>query len=195
MNRPSLSVRIAGYPLGGIALVLLGGWMMLSWYQGQASFFFALIGFFVIAKTLASLMKMKRYQAWLKEWNSVGTFGQEPAKPRRRSLRGITLLAAALFVGILAYWPQTADRPQLQNELAWVWFSCGVFLLGRLLISIGRLVRKRNAAKAARLGDEAVPVAWMLTGTVDSPSREMAVRNLPEYAARVLNNQPARAAM
>lgn len=192
MNRPSLSVRIAGSPVAGIPLMLGGGWLILTWAHGDAPLWFALIGFFVIAKTFSSVKQVKRYKAWLKEWNSVGTFGQQPAKQKNRALLVLTLLAAALFIGIVAYWPQAANGPQLQNALVWVWLSCGLFLLGRLLMGLGRLVRKRRDRNAKA---DFVPVEWMLSRTVDSPSREMAVRSLPEYAARVLNAQPVMAAV
>lgn len=189
MNRPSLSVRVAGSPLGGIPLTLCGGWMILSWSEGHAPLWFALIGFFVIAKTFSSVKQVKRYKAWLKEWNSVGTFGQQPAGEKKHALRGLTLLAAALFIGIIASWPQAADKPQLQNALVWVWLSCGLFLLARLAVAITRLIKRR--ARNVKADDE--PVAWMLGRTVDSPSREMATRSLPEYAARVLSAQPVMA--
>ena len=192
MNRPSLSVRVAGSPLVGIPLTLGGGWMILSWSEGHAPLWFALIGFFVIAKTFSSVKQVKRYKAWLKEWNSVGTFGLQPAKQKNRTLLVLTLLAAALFIGILAYWPQAAEKPQLQNALVWIWLSCDLFLLARLLVGLGRLVRKRRDRNAKT---DSEPVAWMLSRTVDSPSREMAVRSLPEYAARVLNTQLVMAAV
>ena len=140
MNRPSLSVRIAGSPLAGIPLTLGGGWLILSWSEGHAPLWFALIGFFVIAKTFSSVKQVKRYKAWLKEWNSVGTFGQQPAKQKNRALLVLTLLAAALLFGIIAFWPQAAEKPQLQNALVWVWLSCGLFLVARLVMAISRLI-------------------------------------------------------
>jgi hypothetical protein len=192
MNRPSLSVRIAGSPVAVIPLMVTGGWLIVVWAQGRAPLWFALVGCFVMVKTISSAKRLKVYKAWLKEWNSVGTFGQQPAKQKNRALLVLTLLAAALFIGIVACWPQAADRPQLQNALVWVWLSCGLFLLGRLLVGLGRLVRKRRDRNAKA---DFVPVAWMLSRTVDSPSRQMAVRSLPEYAARVLNTQPVMAAV
>jgi hypothetical protein len=194
MNRPFLSVRIAGSPVAAIPLTLGGGWLILTWARGGASFWFALIGLFVIAKTLSAAGKVRRYKAWAKEWDSVGTFGQrQPVRRKVRLSLLLTLIASALFIGILVCWPQAADRPQLQNVLIWTWLSCGLFLVGRLVVGIASLVAKRRAVKPARAKDEVAPVAWMLNATLDSPSREMATRSLPEYAARVLTPQPVMA--
>jgi hypothetical protein len=62
----------------------------------------------------------------------------------------------------------------------------GVFVLARIVIGIRRLVKRHRSAKGGEAQGNATPVSWMLSATVDSPSREMAVKSLPDYAARVL---------
>jgi hypothetical protein len=92
-----------------------------------------------------------------------------------------------LFIGIVVFKPTVPGSPELEHALMWLWLCCGVFLIARLFIGIGRRVFKRRNGNAGRAKLEAAPVAVMLSRTLDSPSREMAVRNLPEYAARVLS--------
>jgi len=79
-----------------------------------------------------------------------------------------------------------ADRPPLQHLLVWVWLACGLFLIARLIVGVGRLIIKRR--DRIRKSD-AAPVSWMLSGAMDAPSRMEAMKRLPEYAARVLTPQ------
>ena len=187
MKQPSIFVRTAGSSVVAASLIACGAWLIIAWTQGRATGWAALMGLFVLGKAISSARQMKLYKAWRKEWNSVGTFGKEPAKRKMRPLRMLTFTAAGLFIGVLGCWPQTAGRPHLQDLLVWVWLCCGLFLLARPIVSVGRLISKRRH----RLGkSDAAPVSWMLGGASDSPSREAAKRRLPEYAARVLNHQP-----
>jgi Na+-transporting methylmalonyl-CoA/oxaloacetate decarboxylase gamma subunit len=185
MNPPSILVRVAGSPVAAIPLTLGGVWWILLWAQGRGSVLFALIGFSVVARSISCVRQRRRYKAWRKEWESVETSSQAPARQQKR-LRVATVLAAALFVGLIVCGPQVTDNPDLNNALMWLWLLCGIFLVVRLLIGIGRLVMKRRSRNVEKAKQEAAPVSWMLSATVDSPSREMAVRSLPEYAARIL---------
>jgi hypothetical protein len=187
MNQPSIIVRVAGSPLAAIPLTLGGAWLILMWAQGRASVWLALLGCFVAVRTISSVRQRNRYNAWRKQWESVGTFGK--ATPRRplRAWRWATVLASLLFIGIIAFKPTAPGSPELQHELMWLWLCSGVFLIGRLVIGIGRRVFNRRNSSAGSAKLEAAPVSLMLSRTVDSPSRETAMRNLPEYAARVLN--------
>jgi hypothetical protein len=187
MNPPPILVRVAGSPVAAIPLTLWGVWWIFMWTQGRGSLLLALIGSFVVFRTISCVRQRRRYKAWRKEWESVEISGQAPVLRPKRALRWGTVLASALFIGIIAYWPQVTEYPQLQNALMWLWLVCGIFLVGRLVIGIGRLVIKRKHRNAEKAKRDATPVSWMLTRTVDSPSREMAVRSLPEYAARILN--------
>jgi hypothetical protein len=80
-----------------------------------------------------------------------------------------------------------SDNRQIQNALVWVWLLCGMFLATRVVMGIGRLIMKRRNTNVETEKQEVAPVSLMLSRTVDSPSREMAVRGLPEYAARILS--------
>ena len=103
-----------------------------------------------------------------------------------------TFLALVLFIGIFAFGPQVAgDRAELQNVLTLIWFFCGIVLFGKLALGIGRLVIKLRKGNAATPESEnyVMPVSLMVSSTADAPSREMAVRSLPEYAARILNRR------
>jgi len=189
MNQPSVIVRVAGSPVGAIPLTLGGVWLVFMWTQGRASGWLALIGFLVVVRTISFVNQRRRYKAWRKEWESVGNFGKAPPVRPKRGSRWATVLAGALFIGIIACLPQLANHPQLQNALTWLWLLCGIFLIARLVIAIGRRVFKRRSRNIERAKQEIAPVSWMLSRTVDSPSRETAVRSLPEYVARILNQR------
>lgn len=189
MNRPSIIVRLTGSPVAAIPLTLGGVWLVFMWTQGRASLWLALMGFVLAVRTISLVRQYRRYKNWRKQWESVGTFGKEPARRPKNWLRRATILASVLFIGTIACLPLVANKPQLQNYLMWICFLCGIFLIARFAIGIVRRTvkhRHRNAVKAKR---DAAPVSLMLSKTVDSPSREMAVGSLPEYAARILHRQ------
>jgi hypothetical protein len=189
MNQPSIIVRLAGAPIAAIPLTLGGIWLIFMWTQGRASVWLALLGCFVAVRTISSVRQRSRYKAWRRQWESVGNFGKAPPRRPIRLWRLATIIAAVLFIGIIAFKPSGPSSPELQNALMWLWLLCGTFLAARLLIGVGRRVFKRRGNNAGKAKLEAVPVSLMLSRTVDSPSRETAVRNLPEYAARMLNRQ------
>jgi len=180
MKEPPRSVRLSGSRLGAATLSVCGVLMIDSWAQGPASFWIALIGIALIINAFSSRKQVRIYNAWLKEWNSVGTFGRQPAKPRKRVLPTLTMLALSLLIGIVTFWPQTAGGPQVRNDL--IWAFCGLCVIAALVANARR--RRRNS----RGQGGSAPVTWMLGGAVDAPSRTEATKRLPEYAARVLTH-------
>lgn len=184
MKQPSQSVRMAGSPAGASVLAICGVLMIDAWVQGPASIWIAVVGLALITNAFSSRRKMKIYNAWRKEWNSVGTFGRQPAKQRKRVLPTLMLLGLSLFIGFVTFWPAAVGRPHLRNELLWAF--CGLCVLAALVASARR---RRNG----RGQGDGVIVSWMLSGAVDSPSRKEATKRLPEYAARVLSTAPTSA--
>jgi hypothetical protein len=187
MNQPSIIVRVAGSPVAAIPLTLGGMWLIFLWTQGRASVWLAVVGCFIAVRTISAIRQRSRYNAWRRQWESVGNFGKTPPRRPIRLWRLATVIAAVLFVGIIAFKPSGPSSPELLNALMWLWILCGIFLAARFVIGIGRRVFNRRGSNAGRAKLEASPVSLMLSRTVDSPSRETAVRNLPEYAARILN--------
>jgi hypothetical protein len=189
MNQPSIIVRVAGTPVFAIPLTLAGMGLIFMWTQGRASVWLALLGCLIAVRTISSFRQRRRYKSWRKQWDSIGNLGKAPGRPMDRK-RFATLLAVVLFIGIFAFGPQAAgESTELQNVLTFIWFLCGIFLFGKLVLGIGRLVMKRRKGSTGtpKSENEVMPVSLMLSSTVDAPSREMAVRSLPEYAARILN--------
>lgn len=189
MNQPSIMVRVAGTPVCAIPLTLAGMWLIFMWTQGGASVWLALLGCFIAVRTVSAVRQRSRYKAWRKQWDSMGNSDKAPRRPMDRK-RFATFLALVLFICIFAFGPQAAgDRAELQDVLTLIWLLCGIFLFGKLVLRIRRLVikpRKGNTGTPESEKD-VMPVSWMLSSTVDAPSREMAVRSLPEYAARILS--------
>ncbi len=187
MKKPSIFVRAAGSPVAAIPLALGSVWMIMMWTQGRASVWLALMGCGVAMRTISSVKQRKRYNTWHAQWKAVGTFSKPPERRRVPVLRWATLLAVTLCIGIIACWQDVPDNPQVQDGLRWLWFLCAIFLIGRFASGIGQLVVKRMKPNAGKPNHDAAPVSCMLSRTVDSPSREMAVKNLPDYAARILS--------
>jgi len=59
----------------------------------------------------------------------VETSSQAPAQRQKRRLRLATVLAAALFVGIVVCGPQVTDNPELNNALMCSGFFAAFFSL------------------------------------------------------------------
>jgi hypothetical protein len=182
MKQPPRSVRLSGSRLGAATLSVCGVLMIDAWAQGPASFWIALIGLALIFNAFSSRRRVKIYNAWLKEWNSVGTFGRQPAKRKKRILPALTLLGLSLFIGFVTFWPEATGRPDLRNEMLWAF--CGLCVL------VGIVARARRRSRNGGVPGDAAIVSWMLSGAMDSPSRKEATKHLPEYAARVLTVEP-----
>jgi hypothetical protein len=191
MNQPSILVRLCGTRIAAIPLALTGMWLVYAWTQGRTSCWLALMGFFMTVRTIGCVRQRNRYNAWRKQWDAIGTFGKPPAPHRSKSQWHIaTLGAMALVIGIIVLGPQAAaENPQLEALLTWLWLLSGVFLAVRFVISIRNLVAKRRMQSDAEGEPKDHIVALALDRTLDSPSREDARRNLPNYAACILNRR------
>lgn len=183
MNRPSLGTRVAGSPQGALLIVAGCAVLIISWYQdGGVPWWLAVGAGAEIFRVFGAVGRMRRYNAWLKEWRAMA--GEEaPAPKKRKWIRdiGVTLLGIAIPAG-LRYMRGGQERsdeiPITLVALFALWFAWMV--LGRF--------RRRMAHSEARRREKAeiAPVAWLLRVPSSSPSRAEAQANLPEYCAQLL---------
>ena len=204
MNRPGVGVRFAGSPPGALMLFALYAAVGYCWWwgwQGQhVRWWVALCSAAAAVRTLKAVGKVRRYNAWVAEWQAIGG---DDGPPRRQKIRGrgwvFVTGAAVLFVVIPVCVPQIQSnqtipgREALATALTWLWGLACLILAWKSLRLCWRLVRRSAARRTERRQVEAenAPVAWLVGVPSSSPSRAEAERALPEYCARLIARQDA----
>jgi hypothetical protein len=181
--------------------------LILSWHQGGgAPWWLALASVAGILKVFSAVGKMRRYNAWLKDWNGM-TEEEEPrraedSRPRkpergsaatlrkqgRKRLWKLLTWAAALALTAPVWLAAFGAKPP--DGIAALWFASFLFLLARLLARLFRLLLRRGARRGEAKADAKAKggghVACLLRVPSSSPSRADAERYLPDYCARLL---------
>jgi len=184
MTAPSPWARLAGAPIVAILLFVLYGTIITAWFQGSAPWWLAGIAALLALKTLKAAGDVRRYKAWLAEWNAMDPQRQPQARPKRKlpSMQSVlVIMAGAMFVFPLLQAPGTPDSAL--KQIAWV--ISGLYLVFVLVRFILRRVRKGRSAEGE---GESKPVSWLIDRASSSPSREDATKHLPDYCAGLLSS-------
>jgi len=194
MSRPPLFVRVAGSPRPAFLLCLCYSAIIVGWCQGAVVWWLGLAAIGLFIRTLSAVGQLRRYNAWLAEWNAMGA-KEEPAPPPRERAGGrrrvFVASAALLLVAIPACSQYLQDNEALRGALRLLWIVAGIYLVGLVLRRITRRTTKhpKPQPKAATALEAATtPVEWMLGRASSSPSRSDATRQLPEYCTRLLSS-------
>ena len=186
MTRPSLLVRVAGSPLGALLLLLGHAALIAGWYEGQVVWWLALGSVGAAIRTLSAVGRVRRYKAWMAEWNAMGareeSAPQNNGKPRARRW---VFLAALLLLGIPMCLPYLGGNEEWRTALSLLWVPACLFVVG---VALRRIIRRIARRFKSRREVVNAPVKWMLGRASSSPSRSEAAQKLPEYCARLLNS-------
>jgi Na+/melibiose symporter-like transporter len=187
MSRPPLLVRVAGSPLPAFLLFLVYAAIIVSWSQGEAPWWLALVAVGASIRTLSAIGRLRRYKAWLAEWNAIGATDQPDPKEKRGGRRRMLITGSVLFLLTV---PTCFRYLQSNDELGIALTLLSVIvclcLLGVVLRNTRRRINKRR--KVEPEAADAPVVEWMLGQASSSPSRSEAARKLPEYSARLLGS-------
>jgi hypothetical protein len=186
MTRPSLLVRVTGSPLPALLLFLCYAAVIAGWYEGQVVWWLALGSVGAAFRTLSAVGRVRRYKAWMAEWNAMGA--REESAPRGKQKRGArhwVLIAVLLLLAIPASLPYLGGNDEWRTALSLLWVVACVFVVGLALRSIIRRIARRFKSQREVVN---APVKWMLGRASSSPSRTEAARKLPEYCTRLLNS-------
>jgi hypothetical protein len=197
MNRPTSLTCLVGRP--GVCLALLGVYalIVLGWLHNEASWWVAMLAIWAAKGTLVAYQQLKRYNAWLAQWDAMGQPVKKPAaapEPQRavsQSAISQKNVGGRVLVGIAALIAVSIPFSGMGSSdgVVGVWFGACVFLAWRLIGAIrgrggsGGVVAQRSKPEA--VGN--APVAWLLDRASSSPSRMEAMRNLPDYSARLIS--------
>jgi hypothetical protein len=187
MTAPSPYARLAGTPILAVLLFIGYGMVITGWFEGRVAWWWAALAFLLALKTLKALGDVRRYKAWLAQWNAMD--GQEQAKPVRKrpsATRICVLIAVAMFLYPLL---QPIDTPNSGLKDA-AWVASALYLVFALVRFIVRRVRKGRSGAEGE--GESKPVRWLIDRASSSPSREEAAQHLPDYCDGLLRSSAQR---
>jgi hypothetical protein len=189
MNRPGALVRLAGWPPLTVMIFGVCGVAVASWYRGPAPWWFALLAAGVAVKTAGAFVKRRNYNKWAAQWAAMAgeqkDAGRAAGEKKKISGQAYAIIAAvALFFVIPGFFQRPEGLGDITRPEVVVWLLCGLYPVFVLAWAMIRRVRSKEPRTTK---DNSAPVSWMLSRTVDSPSRATAVRNLPAYASRILS--------
>jgi hypothetical protein len=175
-----------------VSIVVVAGWVghAVPWWIG-------LIALYCVTSVRKAVKDMRHYNQWWASWHGMGSMPElVMPKPTVRKRKGSSpwtgAIAAALLLVIIPMAAAGADDGLL-NFLALLWLGVAAYLVCRVAANLRR-ARTSVAVKAApaQSKNSAVLVAvadvvqWMLPAASSSPSRSDAMRQLPDYCARLL---------
>ncbi len=191
MNRPASNVRLLGSAGMAIPVAVVCAAIVLGWLQGSVPGLAAFVAVLALARTLAAVKEVRRYQAWSGQWQAMGASLNAPPQPAKKRGGGWQRVTAAvlLLLVIPAYLRQAEGTGGLATPLEWLWVAVCLYLVWKLFRRVrGGFVRSAAAGAArGRAKAVAAPVAWLVARASSSPSRADATRQLPEYCARLLS--------
>jgi hypothetical protein len=192
MTRPSSLVCFAGRPRVCLALIGLCAVIVLGWLNHEVSWWVGIIALGAAKRTLTAYGELKRYNAWRAKWDAMGPPQDTPAPAPRaqraaphNNVGGRVLLGIAALIAVSIPFSGSASS----DGVLCVWFGACVFLVWKLIGAIRRKGTGSGAAVSRRVKGEASgdgAVTWLLPRAASSPSCVEAMRNLPEYSARLI---------
>jgi hypothetical protein len=194
MNRPNAYVRWAGSKTGVSVLALVGLVLSAGVLDGDLPWWAALGALVAFSNAVNCPAQMRAYDDWVAQWRMMAT-GSDTApeapgkKPRRKRNAALdVLVGVALLVGVPWLGSQAADTAGEKQFLAVLWLVDVGYLVFLAVRGILRRRKARSAAKstAAEQPEKDAPVAWVMSCAAESPSRDEAMMELPEYSARLM---------
>jgi hypothetical protein len=191
MRQPGILVRLAGTPL--IACLLIAGAAMViyGWYLGHTVWWLALAAVGFVFRTLSAVGAVRRYKAWVAQWEAMGRVGGTPppvAKPNPWK-RGMLMAAALIGLPVAFSQPAIQDNPALLSALEWGWGLLAIYCLLRVLAGLwrraGSTARRRRQMRIEKSLDD--PVTLAVAQASDNPTRASAERNLPDYCRQLMS--------
>jgi hypothetical protein len=199
MNPPTSMTRFLGTLRVATALYLGCLATIVGSFVGQVPWWLALGALFFVPTVRQAVRNVRRYDEWFAAWQDMGNVrGQAtPGQPAQK--RGLlppwvnaTLAVLSLTV-ILIFATSPVANPAVRRTSSLFLvvltpcFLCKAvvaFRRRRLKVSTNKLSAGDNKTNTTR-----EVVRWMLPRALRSPSRADAMRNLPDYCARLMAPQ------
>ena len=176
------------------------GPVLLGWWQGAVPWWLGLAALCFAGAVRTSVKEVRRYNQWWAGWQAMGNPAPrgatpKPSVPKRKASSGwagvVVAFVSVVVIPFFSAAPGTDEA--LRNGLGLLWLGMALYLVCKLVAKLYRTALRRSrsvsvgAANAGAIAGEAVDVVqWALPPASSSPSRADAVRNLPEYSARLI---------
>lgn len=193
MNRPSWQVRVNGSPRVAAVMCVVYVVIIAGWWTGDFPWWLALVAVVGAKATLSAVKQMRRYKAWLAQWEAMAE--DEDAPPRRCESRANSTIGhrnvwkqltwAAMLLGLMPFFAGLFGV-RLPEGVALPWGLACLFLICRLVAWLFGLVSRRGTRRVEPAKGEERHVSLLLGRVNSSPSRADAERQLPEYCARLI---------
>jgi hypothetical protein len=189
MNPPSLQTRVVGTRIMAALLFVAYAVIVVGWCEGSLPWWLALSTVVAAIRTFSAIRTVRRYKAWVSEWERMGEPLNSATQPAKRPRRRWPLVsgAALLFLAIPVYLSQAQDdggwvsnSDGFVTSLTLLWCGVGVFLIFRLIRGIMRRMTKRGEVRTeiAAANSEGAPVTWLVNAPSWAPTRRSAEKNL-----------------
>jgi hypothetical protein len=185
MNRPHFLVRVAGSPLPAFLLSLCYAATVAAWWEGNVPWWLALAAIGAFIRTLSAIGQVRRYKAWVAEWNAMDAKEQPRPKDKPASRWKSVTAAVFLFLAIPMCFPHLLVSQESRTALMLLWSLASIYLFVSVVRGIRQRARNRSMAQQEAA---ATQVDWMLGRASSSPSRSEATRKLPEHCAGLLGS-------
>jgi hypothetical protein len=191
--------RFLGTPRVAAAFYIACSLTVLGWAGGEVHWWLALPALCFISTVRKAVKDVRRYDQWVGAWQAMGNpsgiVAPKPKVRRRKTTRpwiGITVASLSLtLISLLIISPQTDAASR--HDLTLLWWGIACYLLCKIAVTLRRKARQNRAGTASAGGGKssgAVDVVeWMLPPASSSPSRAEAMRNVPDYCARLMAPQ------
>jgi len=194
MNPPTSTTRFIGTPRNARVLSVGAALVVFAWLGGAVPWWLAITAACFIGTVRNAEREVRRYDAWWSEWQAMGGHvSPAAARPNRTSRLKLAFQAGACALVACVIWEMYPAGQEIPGGLALLWFvivgcffwKTGQLIKAALVASFARSARRSKAPPTAQKREDDV-VAWVLPRASSSPSREDAMRNLPNYCARLV---------
>jgi hypothetical protein len=190
--------RFLGTPRVSMALCVVSIVVVAGWVGHAVPWWIGLIALYCVTSVRKAVKDMRHYNQWWASWHGMGSMPSITPKPavrrRKASSPWTGVIAAALLLVIIPMAAAGADEGLL-NFLALLWLGVAAYLVCRVAANLRR-ARASVTVKAAPASPAAATkantagvvdvVQWVLPPASSSPSRSDAMRELPDYCARLM---------
>ena len=199
MNPPTSTTRFIGTPRNANVLYAGAVLLVFGWFGGAVPWWLGLVALCSVGTIRKAVQDVRSYDAWASDWQAMGRPGMSSPRPATKpSFRmrhqntppWVCVTIATLSLVVIPFFMAAPGTDEsLRQLLTLLWLGAALYLLWKLAARLRRAFVKD--AGTTRAGDRkksatADVVAWVLPRASFSPSRADAIRQLPEYSARVM---------
>lgn len=192
MREPGALVKLAGWPPATFVLLLGVGFVEFAFYVGHLLIWPALTGLAVGIFTMKAAFQMRQARRNRVSWDAMGNFNGAASTPKKGFRWSFLFYGLVVFFGVPFALKFAPNHHTISSGLVLIWalvlLSAGVWVVVKIAGASTRAVRGSMSATKERQSKRAyaAPVSWTLGRAGSAPSRNNAMRQLPDYTRRLM---------